>query len=189
MTEANTIDQALLDIQGDIELVQAEANLARRTEDDGWIIDWYMQQQFMLDEAHKKIDEQAALLHRQLDARRKALEYVHGRVFQAEANKRIASLKKGKTVTTFFGKFGLRSVGGKPKVLVVDEPAAIAAAELTAPEAISCKKSILKTAVLELHQNGVDLPGCIFETEPKHDEFFIKTEGKALPEPQQGALE
>lgn len=183
------VDAAIAGLEEDLAIVEAEANLAKREDDQGWIIDWMMEQLFMLDQVHACIDANAERLHKQADARRKALEWKYGQMFQVEAEKRLRALKKGKSVQTFFGRFGYRQAGGKPMVTITDEAQAIAAAKLTAPEAVTVKESLSKESIKELHAKGIDLPGTRVDVTPKHDEFYIKPEAKELPGKAQHQLE
>ena len=155
-----------------------DAELARRQHPDQdsaeWLLDWFMSKRADCDEARKRIKERSAAMLRQVDTYEKGLWFKWGREFQAEVNRRLGAQigKKKRSIDTFHGKTGYRSVGGKKTVVVEDEERAMAQAELLVPDAV--KKSLLVSKLLEYAEQHEPIDGTRVETTKKEDSFYPK---------------
>ena len=177
-------------MQAELAVLQADANLAESRHDPndpmGWLGDWFTLQQTMLDAARAAVKAQAKVMLRQIEARRKTLEWNWGREFRIQVDKDLrAQHGKKKSVDYEGGRAGYRIAGGKETLVVEDEDAAATFAAMNVPDAL--KTEVLKSVLLEHAQaTGEEIPGCRRETPEKRDTFYA---GKhvldvSMPEPE-----
>ena len=82
-----------------------------------------------------------------------------------------------RSVAFLWGTAGYRKTGGKPTVLVTDEPAAIRAAKTAAiPDVVTVTERLNKPALLKhLQASGGDLPGAQLSTTLESDLFYVRS--------------
>jgi hypothetical protein len=171
MSDNTELDAVDVEYMESVEVLTADAELAAKRDPTGWIIEWFMRKEVELDAAKEAIEKHVKLLLNQIEAQRKGLHWKWGLMFRQEAEARLKAERKSKSFLTPFGRVGHRSQGGKPTLVVEDEEAAIAEAEIVAPDAV--KRSLLKTPLLEYaQQHERPIAGTRIETPEKHDVFY-----------------
>jgi len=194
MSELAAIDQAMVEMQAELSPLAADAALAesRADGDMSWLPEWYLRKLAEVEAAEAAIKEHTQALLRQCGARRKALEWKWGREVNVQVDKDLRAQGGPKrSVRYATGVAGYRAVGGKDRVVVVDEERAMAAAAKSCKDAIKVERTLLTSILLEhLKKTGEALPGTKLESTPREDRFYAGKTVLELPaDPQpQGAL-
>ncbi len=205
MNNPETTDLVLQELESIAADFQAEGD---SVEQDRYC-EWYMQKLFEIDAVEERIKEQYQIMLRELQTRRKALQFKCGQNFRqrveamllANGRKKDGSLKK-KSVNLLTGKAGYRS--SRPTVEFIDEEAAKkwAVKNLTVgqlfdatssvdkvPLVIECIKeyglekaikSLNKTPFLEHFMETGELPDGVEFVETQ-DKFYPQVKDMELP--------
>jgi hypothetical protein len=168
------IDTALTELAAVLEADAAAFAKGHDADDMSWLPDWFMGQLAAMDAQDGALEQQFDRLRKQNAAKRRALWWRWGELFQARVHQDLRGSKK-KSVDYAYGRAGIRSVPART-VLVVDDPdAATAHAMLYCPDAL---KTTLRTAKLYEHiqATGEEIPGTHLEQTEAREQFFPKPE-------------
>ena len=167
------IDTAMAELGEVLEADAAVFAKGHDSDDLTWVPDWFLSQLAAIDAQDEALEQQFDVLRKQSAAKRRALWWRWGDAFQARVHQDMLGAKK-KSVDYAYGRAGIRTVPARTVLVVDDEDAAAAYANLMCPEAV--KTTVTPTKLYEFMQNnGGELPpGCEIETTEARESFYPK---------------
>jgi hypothetical protein len=174
MNMDTTVDTTLTELS---DLLFADAELFRTQQQCGaddlsWLPSWFLGQLAALDAQDDALEQQFDRLRKQNHAKRRALWWRWGELFQARVHQDLQGSKK-KSVDYAYGRAGVRSVPARTKLVVDDLDAASSYAMLQCPDAV--KVSVSPTKLYEhIQATGEIVPGTHLETTEATESFFPK---------------
>jgi hypothetical protein len=169
----------------DAERAEIAAELMEQRSGSGLSLqEWYLGEMAKCEFMADRIKDQTERMLREIENRRKALEFRFGAEFRAAVEADLAEKAKGKSKPPRSVKYHTGTAGFRttpPKLIVLNAKALMDWAAVNCPEAVKMEPTLHVTPIKAHIQAGGELPpGCDYRN--KVDKFYPSVFNKELPD-------